>query len=81
LGVKGVTLSKGKATSDRVEGKRRNIVKRQANFGQCWWKKQKHCPKARQLWTVLNEKPVRLSKGKPTSASVGRESRNTVTSL
>jgi hypothetical protein len=60
---KGVTLSKGKATLDSVEGKTRKIVKRQGNFGQSWWEKQKLCPKAGQLQTVLAEKVETLAKG------------------
>jgi hypothetical protein len=55
-------ISKGKATLDRVEGKSRKIVQRLVNFGQSWWKKQKHCQKARQLRTVLKGKAERLSK-------------------
>jgi hypothetical protein len=63
LKEKAERLSKGKSTSDSVGGKRRNTVKSQGNFGQCWWKKEKDCQKARQLWTVLKEKAERLSKG------------------
>ncbi|MDR6123455.1 hypothetical protein QFZ87_003052 [Bacillus sp. SLBN-46] len=66
-------LSKGKATSDRVEGKSRKIVQRLVKFGQSWWKKQKHCPKEMQLRTELGEKGETLSKVKATSDRVGRK--------
>jgi len=78
LAEKGETLSKGKATLDSVGRKKRNIVKRQGNFGQCWQKKAKHCQKARQLRTEQAEKSETLSKDKATSDRVSRKKRNTV---
>jgi hypothetical protein len=78
LAEKPETLSEGKATSDSVGEKDSNIVRRQSNFGQGWRKRQQHCQKAKQLWTVLAEKPETLSEGKATSDRVGGKNSNIV---
>jgi hypothetical protein len=71
-------LSEGRATSDRVGRKNRNIVRRQGNFGQSQRKKQKHCQKTGQLQTESAEKTETLSEDRATSDRVSGKNRNIV---
>jgi hypothetical protein len=66
------------STSDRVGGKDSNIVRRQRNFGQSWWRKQKHCQKTKELWTESAKNTATLSEGKRTSDRVNRKNSNIV---